>query len=1390
MKSKFTHRFYSLVKSAVTFCALGLFGLSTNTVMAQYPASSYQFTALSSTYADITGTGTPITGIITDDGLSPSYPIGFSFNFCGTDYTNFKMSSNGFLTFNTAITYATTYNDFSSSLDVKPGLFPLWDDLSGSVGSSQYQVTGTAPNRILTIECKDWRWNYSSSYPATISFQIKLYETTNIIEYVYRQEASTGNTASSSGATIGIMDGTTTPTYLVINNSTATPTASSTVFTTNITTRPATGQLYRFAPPQPCATVAGLPTAGTAATTPTQICLSGNVTISTTPSTTMPATTGITYNWERSINGGTTWTAEGTSTTPSYQTTNPVTVNNTIFRAKMMCGTTVVYTSANTAPIIVENPGSPTTTGATRCGPGALTLTATAPASAPNVTWYAAPTGGAPLGAGNSFNTPYIANTTTFYAAAGSTTTAPSIPTWVGTGTTSNTIPNPYYTTYWGAKNQFLIRASELLAAGLSAGTITSISFQTTGSFSMNLTNFEMKMGLSTLTTMPAAYQTGLSTVYTNASYTPTLGLNTHILTTPFIWDGSSSIIIETCFNNSAWSGGFSAVGTTLSYNATYYGYADNATVCSGTPTYNYNSTFRPNIRFEINSSCQGPRIPTVATVTNGSAVTKSFQPVVCNNVITPIAVTLPTNGQYVPYKFYPNTNLFTDAAATVPYTGTPATTVYFRSATSGQHTIYALGGDTSVLGASSGCSRADTFNIWVQPTGNTIFAMPDTICVSGDSKMTLQTDTNFYPGSVQWQHSLDAGITYTNIAGANGVSFTTPIISTDRKYRVLISAGTNICTTIDKDILIVNPAISNIQGGAHCGPGSVTLSAIPGPNAAIKWYENAVGGLPVGQGNAFTTPVLNSTTTYYVTSGSGGSSAGPMWVGTGTTSTTGTPGPFYTGWYGSKNQYLFRASELIAAGLSAGTITQLAFDVTTSTGLPLTGYNMSMKMTNATTVTTTWETGLTPVYATPVYNPVATSVNAFVLQTPFAWDGVSNIIIETCFNNTSYSGSHGVRTHVAPFVGSHYYYADNATVCTTGGTGYTTSTRPNVRFEVISGCETPRQAVVATINPLPMVNLGNDLDTCVDQGLAFTVDAAPQPNNATYMWDNGATTSTRSINQSGQYYVAVTNQFGCVGYDTLNIAIKDNPQIDLAAAGLNLCIGGTKILDAGPDGQNGGNYYWNTGETSQTITITSGGTYIAYVSSPLGCLKMDTVTIVESGYMPTSDGILSTATGPTSFLFTVSNPQNAIEYTWDFGDGSAPITNTANSGVPHTFTSNGQFWVKVNTNSTCGTILDSMLVNIIGVTGINNIKNDINVKVFPNPSFGDVINIETEGDVLIQAVKITNILGQQVYQDKSVDKSTKKLQVQLGSNLAAGVYNVLIETSKGLVNRKLEILK
>ena len=212
--------------------------------------SSYTFTQNSGTYTENSAGATAVAGALADSYMSDALPIGFTFNYDGNAYTQFKMSSNGVISFNMTGTLNLTTNDLSSAnATSRPIIAPLWDDLDGrATGGSfaNYEVTGIVGNRVLTVEWRNWEWNYNSS-TAAISFQVKLYETTNVIEFVYRQEAGA---VTSGTATIGIGSamGSGAGSYLNVTN-VATPAVSSSTSTTNINTKPATGQIYRFAPP-------------------------------------------------------------------------------------------------------------------------------------------------------------------------------------------------------------------------------------------------------------------------------------------------------------------------------------------------------------------------------------------------------------------------------------------------------------------------------------------------------------------------------------------------------------------------------------------------------------------------------------------------------------------------------------------------------------------------------------------------------------------------------------------------------------------------------------------------------------------------------------------------------------------------------------------------------------------------------------------------------------------------------------------------------------------------------------------------------------------------------------------------------------------------------------
>lgn len=206
--------------------------------------SSYTFASTVGSYTENSAGATAVPAIITDDAVSSVQDIGFSFVYNGLSYNQFRMDSNGFITFNVATTSSILTNNLAGSDPLI--VAPLWDDLAGSASSSAtYEVTGTAPNRILTVEWRNWKWNYTASNPS-ISFQVKLYETSNALEFVYRQEPFAAS--PSSGASIGINGGD--GSYINLTD-VVSPAISSVTAVNNLLTRPVTGRVFRFVPP-PC----------------------------------------------------------------------------------------------------------------------------------------------------------------------------------------------------------------------------------------------------------------------------------------------------------------------------------------------------------------------------------------------------------------------------------------------------------------------------------------------------------------------------------------------------------------------------------------------------------------------------------------------------------------------------------------------------------------------------------------------------------------------------------------------------------------------------------------------------------------------------------------------------------------------------------------------------------------------------------------------------------------------------------------------------------------------------------------------------------------------------------------------------------------------------------
>lgn len=211
-------------------------------IPAQSQSIHYQFNASNSGYNTVTGGNTVFTSY-TDDAISSPITIGFGFRMGDSMYTQCKISSNGFISFNNnAVDSYVNGLATVGGTNLAPLVAPLWDDLQvSSTGSIVTNVTGSAPNRVFTVEWKNMEWDFNAQ-TSVVSFQVKLYETVNRIEFAYKDNGFTMNTASASAGIAGTL----VADYYSITNFSNAPIASQLNETNDIAEKPATGQLYQW----------------------------------------------------------------------------------------------------------------------------------------------------------------------------------------------------------------------------------------------------------------------------------------------------------------------------------------------------------------------------------------------------------------------------------------------------------------------------------------------------------------------------------------------------------------------------------------------------------------------------------------------------------------------------------------------------------------------------------------------------------------------------------------------------------------------------------------------------------------------------------------------------------------------------------------------------------------------------------------------------------------------------------------------------------------------------------------------------------------------------------------------------------------------------------------
>ena len=173
--------------------------------------------------------------------------------------------------------------------------------------------------------------------------------------------------------------------------------------------------------------------------------------------------------------------------------------------------------------------------------------------------------------------------------------------------------------------------------------------------------------------------------------------------------------------------------------------------------------------------------------------------------------------------------------------------------------------------------------------------------------------------------------------------------------------------------------------------------------------------------------------------------------TGTSTNTTTGAPTPYGTWYKNFRQQYLILASELIPLGIGAGDITELGFNVDTLNNcIDMPDFTISMKQTTVSSLTSTFDnTGFITVFSVPTFLPVE-GWNTHTFDTPFTWDGTSNILIDICTTLIPGDYTENAAVFYTPTTGINTcarYQNDTQPACNTTSTATVSVNRANMQI-------------------------------------------------------------------------------------------------------------------------------------------------------------------------------------------------------------------------------------------------------------------------------------------------------------------------------------------------------
>lgn len=320
--------------------------------------------------------------------------------------------------------------------------------------------------------------------------------------------------------------------------------------------------------------------------------------------------------------------------------------------------------------------------------------------------------------------------------------------------------------------------------------------------------------------------------------------------------------------------------------------------------------------------------------------------------------------------------------------------------------------------------------------------------------------------------------------------------------------------------------------------------------------------------------------------------------AGTNKNGNTSFPTPYSNYYKSSHFQMLFRASELISAGVVAGKISSIAFNISSlnSYSVALKNYTIKMKCTSVTAMTSTFDnTGLSQVFFASSYM-ASTGINTHNYNQAYEWDGSSNILVDICYDmfttpSTYVSdGSTSAFYTTTAFTSVRHDESDSEDLCGSSNSATTSGNRPNVRF---GNCQSAPSASQFSYSWLPTTDLSN-------------------PNIANPI---------ANLSASILYSVVVTPTAAptCSNISTTSLTVT-NPVNSTITPVATLCSSASSIsLSALPAGGT-----WSLTTSTSTLGVFTpslanvGNNTISYIFGT-GCVQTSTSTIVIEKFVPST---------------------------------------------------------------------------------------------------------------------------------------------------------------------------